>query len=454
MPSCKQAHYIQTEGKFDFVILPRGDLELTHDLVGLPKKEAAFWRERYKGDMGKFLHDLMFDRQFHEFLIGTLPRKGDEPDESFDSPFRRVSLQGRYGYSQNGLAGVKQGQIQTGGSLYFDGQLLWGNIVEVHTFPKEKPSSRSGPILMPSPYSPPRGTTGEIARTLPCEWEEATIDKDGRVKLVANVPHRWAPKARMDWSRMTFLNSFRPVGTALIKIGEESDRFVAFKYANGFTILCCPIKRHASLYCKGQFEFAELAGQTKEQLKRMGFRPFQHVKAWKMRLEQLIKVGKIISTHYNHPELPAVVQVGVTRAGRVKVKGFGIFNWHRGPRGLEPQRLALLRSLGPRRVYLVHCLDPDERYVAFIFERVVILTCPVRSHSTYWINRGAVRVSEMPVRLTTKEDAVKHGVRHLPHIGHWETRLKEIVEQGEPRTYIERTRRERKGTNSKGLVTA
>jgi hypothetical protein len=176
-----------------------------------------------------------------------------------------------------------------------------------------------------------------------------------------------------------------------------------------------------------------------------------HIGTWKLRLEQLVRSGRILSQASNHPELPSLLEASVDESSRVFLRDRE-FTWQPGAKK-DLDRLPTIMALSPERAYLVQCLDEAARYVAFIFDKVIVLACPVRQHSTYWLPSEGVRVEDLPLLLATKAEARRNGAKCLHTIGDWRARMRDIVLYGEPRTYGDWKRKQRR-THSREHVTA
>lgn len=135
--------------------------------------------------------------------------------------------------------------------------------------------------------------------------------------------------------------------------------------------------------------------------------------------------------------------VGVTEDGGVHVSGHGVHRWAPSAK-LEVKRLIEPWKWQPEAVYLVKCLDEEDRFVVFFFDRVIILTCPVQHHATFYIERNGLRPEQLPGLVPDKRKALTVGFGRLVHVGHWLTRLGEIAETGQPRTWHHRVKSTRR----------
>lgn len=421
MPA-KQAHYIETDNPaLHFLLIPNGEMELGYQLFGITQWEAEDAIEEH-GSAQKWLGAICYSKE----LRGKFMSNG----------FHRTSENGRFGSFDSDSRQISRSQVLPKHILVFEGQFQPGTMVEIHRYPEVRPTGidRGFLSMWVAPPKPRPVPSGRSARLRPPDFEEVTVDQNGDVKSPNGRTYKWAPLADLDSTRLTILADLHPIRICLIRCVDPSDRYIAFQFRNGVTILTCPvIKRSAYYKLDGDLRLEDLVGVMRSKVLSRGFKTIQHFIGWRSRFEQIVLRGKIIAPRANRPDLPSEISVRVDRQGRVVIPNQGHFKW--APRArLDRERLKVLRALGPNNVYLVRCIDEDHRYLAFVFRSVIVFSCPVIRRATYWVARGRLRAADLPRKFSTREEAVKNGARLFRHDGNqWPNELRDIVMNGNHR---------------------
>jgi hypothetical protein len=188
-------------------------------------------------------------RELKQFLLGETPHKEHEARKDYRAPMLRHSALGRYGFSTDGVAGIRDHQLQPGARLAFDQEFMPGVIKEVWSWPQERPDTEYR--CLQSFWGFPGSRPVEIDPTGFPDFIGVLVDPDGTVRFRDGLRCRWGSNEKMDFSRMQLLASFGPTRTILIRIGgdvTEASWYVAFQYRSGLTVLTSPAKANATYY--------------------------------------------------------------------------------------------------------------------------------------------------------------------------------------------------------------